>query len=104
MFGYFLDNTLIANCGFYVDSHFPTYSNPSGITGHICNVFTLSKYRNKGYQRKIFKVCLDYAKKMGITNFQLSSRNENAINMYRLYGFIHNDHVYAYKVESVTKE
>ena len=98
MFGYFINNKLVANCGFYVDKHFPTYDNPSGITGYICNVFTLEKYRKNGYQKKLFTVCFENAKKMGITNFELSSMNDNAIKMYKSFGFTNNDHKYTYKV------
>ena len=99
MFGYFIDDKLVANCGFYVDKHFPTYNNPSGITGYICNVFTLEEYRNNGYQKKTFNVCFDYAKKMGITSFKLSSMNESAINMYKSFGFNNNNHTYTCKVQ-----
>lgn len=98
LFGYFIDDKLVANCGFYIDTHFPTYNNPSGIIGYICNVFTLEEYRNKGYQKKIFNVCFEYAKELGITNFKLDSRNENAIKMYQSFGFVNDNHIYSYKV------
>lgn len=99
MFGYFVDNKLVANCGFYVDRHFPTYTTPNGITGYMCNVFTLEEYRGRGYQRKIFEEALKYAKSMDITNFKLSSINDKAIRMYKSFGFTFNDHMYSYKVE-----
>lgn len=99
MFGYFLDDKLVANCGFYIDYHFPTYNNPSGKTGYICNVFTLEEFRNRGYQKKVFTECFNYAKEMGITSFKLSSLNENAINMYKSFGFISNKSTYSYKVK-----
>lgn len=95
MFGCFIDKKLIANCGFYIDKHFPTYKNPNGITGYICNVFTLKEYRNKGYQKKVFETCFKYAKEMGITSFRLDSINENAISMYKSFGFINNNHIYS---------
>ena len=99
MFGYFIDDKLVANCGFYIDKHFPTYNNPSGITGYICNVITLEEYRNKGYQKKTFNICFKFAKKIGITNFKLSSMNENAINLYKSFGFKNNNHTYTFKVQ-----
>ena len=98
MFGYFIDDTLVANCGFYVDNHFPTYNNPSGKLGYVCNVFTLEEYRNKGYQRKVFEECFKFAKDMGITSFKLSSLNDKAINMYSSFGFKKNTNTYALKV------
>lgn len=98
MFGLFIDSKLIANCGFYIDRHFPTYNNKSGVTGYICNVFTKEEYRNKGYQKKVFTKCLDYAKEIGIKKFKLSSINENAINMYKNFGFKANNHIYDLEV------
>ncbi|MCX4364897.1 MAG: GNAT family N-acetyltransferase [Bacilli bacterium] len=99
MFGYFIDDKLIANCGFYIDKHFPTYNTPNGITGYICNVFTLEEYRNKGYQRKLFQDVLSNAKKMGITYFKLSSINVNAIKMYESFGFTLSDHMYTFRMD-----
>lgn len=98
MFGLFINDELIANCGFDIDRHFPTYTNKTGMTGHICNVFTKEQYRNLGYQRKVFNFCFDFAKKMGITNFSLSSVNPKAIQVYKSFGFKENNHIYSYKI------
>lgn len=98
MFGLFIDNELVANCGFYLDEHFPTYNNANGYYGYICNVFTKEEHRGKGFQRKVFNECFDYAKKMGITSFKLSSKNEIAINMYKSFGFKQIDNIYSCKV------
>lgn len=98
MFGLFINDELIANCGFYIDRHFPTYTNKTGMTGHICNVFTKEQYRNLGYQKKVFNFCFDFAKEMGITNFILSSVNPKAIKMYKAFGFKENNHIYSYKI------
>lgn len=98
MFGLFIDEELVANCGFYLDRHFPTYTNRSGTTAYICNVYTKEKHRNKGYQKKVFEVCLDYAKKMNITSFKLSSLNEKAINMYESYGFKKKNSIFGLEV------
>lgn len=98
LFGYFIDDKLIANCGFCLERHFPTYSNPTGMVGYICNVFTLDEYRGKGYQKKLFNNCIKFAKDMGITNFKLSSKNEKAIKMYKSFGFVKDDNSYKYKI------
>lgn len=100
MFGVIVDNELVANCGFYLDKHFPTYNNPSGMLGYICNVFTKEEYRNKGYQKKVFNYCFEYAKNIGITSFKLSSLNDNAINMYKKFGFKASDSTYTLKVQN----
>lgn len=98
LFGLFIDDELVANCGFYLDKHFPTYSNPNGIIGYICNVFTKEEFRKKGYQRKLFNYCLSYARKMKIINFKLSSKNKYAIKMYQDFGFKKDENIYTYKV------
>lgn len=100
MFGLFIDKQLIANCGFYLDKHFPTYDNPSGMVGYICNVFTKEEYRSKGYQKKVFNYCFEYAKNLGVTKFKLSSLNEEAIKMYKQFGFKESNSVYACEVQN----
>lgn len=99
MFGMFINEELVANCGFCVDNHFPTYNNESGRVGFISNVFTKEKYRGHGYQKKIFEKCLEYANELGITRFKLSSVNEKAINMYESFGFVKSNHTYSMKVK-----
>lgn len=99
MFGLFINNELVANCGYYLDEHFPAYNNTNGYYGYICNVFTKEEYRGRGFQKEVFNKCLDYAKKMGITSFKLSSKNEIAINMYKSFGFKQIDNMYSYKVD-----
>lgn len=75
-------------------------NNPSGMLGYICNVFTKEEYRSKGYQKKVFNYCFEYAKKIGITSFKLSSLNDNAINMYKKFGFKASDNTYTLKVQN----
>lgn len=98
MFGAFINNELVANCGFYLDKPFPTYNNTNGYYGYICNVFTKEEYRGKGFQRKVFNECFKYAKEMGIISFKLSSKNKIAIKMYKSFGFKQIDNMYSYKV------
>ena len=100
MFGIFKDDELIANCGFYLDRHFPTYQNPTGMIAYICNVYTKEEYREKGYQGKVFQVCLNYARKINIKLFKLSSLNEKAINMYESFGFERKNNVFSLEVKS----
>ena len=98
MFGLFINNCLVANCGYYLDEHFPTYDNPNGCYGYICNVFTSEKYRRKGFQKEVFSECFNYAKKNGIISFKLSSKDEIAINMYKSFGFYQINDMYRCKV------
>ena len=98
MFGTFIDNKLVANCGFYIDRHFPTYTNKSGMIGYICNVYTKEECRKKGYMKDLFIYSFNYAKELGITKFQLNSLDENAIKMYKSFGFKKKNSVYYYEV------
>lgn len=98
IFGLFIDDELISNCGFYIDNHFPAFNNYNGTIGYICNVFTKEEYRHKGYQKKVFDYCLSYAKKLGITSFKLSSINEKAIKMYEAFGFKKNNTTYSLRI------
>lgn len=103
MFGYLIDGKLVSNCGFYVESHFPTYHNPYGKSAYICNVYTEEAYRGKGYQKKVFEFCMAYAKDMGITRFSLDSLNEHAIQMYQSFGFQKDEHIYTYQFGKTKK-
>lgn len=87
MFGYFEKGELVSLCGFYIFQEFPTYTNPSGQTAHLASVYTKESYRRKGYQKEVFAYALNYAEKMGITKFELTSKNEVAIHMYKSFGF-----------------
>lgn len=98
MFGYFVDNELIANCGFILERHFPTYNNPTGLTAYICNVFTLEDYRGRGFQKGLFEFALNFAKSMDIIKFELASKNAKAINMYESFGFIKKNNYYEYNI------
>ena len=87
LFGCYENAILVVVCGFYLERHFPTYRSENGQTAYICNVYTRPEYRRKGYQRKAFEYCLDYAKKNKIRKFKLDSKNEIAIKFYKEYGF-----------------
>lgn len=98
MFGLFIDDKLVSNCGYVTDNHFPEYKNLNGKVGYICNVFTKEEYRKKGYQRKVFEYCLEFAKNNNIKVFELSSKNDYAIKMYKSFGFHLHDHMYKMEV------
>lgn len=98
LFGYYTDNILVSICGFYLERHFPTYANENGEIAYICNVYTKPEYRKKGYQRKVFEYCLEYAKKNGIKQFKLDSKNEIAIKFYKEYGFKEVDNAYCLSI------
>ncbi len=98
LFGCYIDNIIVSICGFYLEQHFPTYTNENGKIAYICNVYTKPEYRNKGYQRKTFNYCLAYAKENKIKKFKLDSRNEIAIKFYKGYGFKEIDNAFGLSI------
>ncbi len=95
MFGVFVDDLLVANCGVYIEEYFPCYPNPSGKIGYICNVYTRGEYRKRGYQKKALNMCLDYAKELKIIDFKLTTRNPKAVKLYKSLGFVKSKKTYA---------
>lgn len=87
LFGGFLGDKVISICGCIVLELFPTQTNQSGKIGYITSVFTLEEHRGKGFQKQVFKNCLQFMKESGISNFELSTINPVAINLYRSEGF-----------------
>ncbi len=68
LYGGFLGEFLVSICGFNCLELFPMQTNLSGKVGFICDVFTLEEYRGKGYQKQVFRYCIEDAEKMGIKN------------------------------------
>lgn len=98
MFGTFADDELVSICGFIILKYFPEAENISGKVAYITSVYTKEEYRGKGYQRKVFERCLDYAKDMGIIIFKLSTKNKKAMNMYKSKGFVDDIHAKKMKI------
>ena len=70
----------------YVD--FPQADDLSCKVAYITSVFTKEEYRGKGFQRKAFEECLNFAKNRDIVRFKLSTENPKAMKMYASMGFI----------------
>lgn len=98
MFGFFKEEELVSLCGFYVFRGFPTYTNPSGQIAHMASVYTKESHRRRGHQKETFAYALSYAEKMGITKFELDSGNEEAISMYKSFGFTFSPFYYRRKL------
>lgn len=97
MFGTFVDDELVSICGFIIFKHFPEQDDLSCKVAYITSVFTKEEYRHKGYQRKVFEKCIEYAKNMGINRFELTTKSEIAMKMYSSVGFV--DNIQAKKME-----
>ncbi len=92
MFGTFIGEELISICGLIIFKYFPQVEDLGCKVGYITSVFTKEKYRGKGYQRKVFEECINFAKNLGITRFKLSTVNPKAMNMYSSVGFVDDIH------------
>ena len=52
----------------------------------------LEEYRHKGYQKQVFKECINLGKELGITRFKLSTKNPVAMKMYESFNFMEDEH------------
>lgn len=80
------ENHIIATCGLQIINYMPQCVN-SGKEGYICDVFTLNEYRRKGIQTKLICECIKFAKEQNLEILKLSSDNQEAISIYKKYGF-----------------
>lgn len=80
------ENHIIATCGLQIINYMPQCVK-SGKEGYICDVFTLSEYRRKGIQTKLIGECIKFAKEQNLEILKLSSDNQEAISIYKKYGF-----------------
>lgn len=99
MFGGFVDDELVSICGFNVIQELPNMENLTGKIAFICSVFTKEEYRGNGYQKKTFKICMDYAKELGMRRFELGTVNPKAIAMYKQFGFVFNKNAMKLKIK-----
>ena len=82
------DNKIIAKCGIQIIEYLPQ-CNDNGLTGYICDVFTIPEYRRKGFQTKLLKECIEFARKKEVKMIQLSTDNPEAISIYKKMSFKH---------------
>ena len=91
IFGMFDNDKLIAVSGIEILKRLPTPQNLACMLGYICGVYTDIPYRKQGISKKLINKTLEFGKSLGITRFNLNSHNPIAINMYRGFGFEHNE-------------
>ena len=79
---------IIATCGLQRINILPQ-CNDDGQYGYIFNVFTVKEYRRQGVQSRLIENALSYSEKWGLTEIKLETDSENAISLYKKYGFEH---------------
>ena len=58
----------------------------------ITNVSTIKSYMGKGIANELMKMCISYSKNHNFNeiNLEVSSKNTDALNLYKKYGFVKN--------------
>lgn len=92
MYGTYVEEELVSICGLTIFKYFPQADDLSCKVGYVTCVYTKEKYRNKGYQKQVFKECINLEKELGITRFKLSTKNPVAMKMYESFNFMEDEH------------
>ncbi len=65
--------------------------------GEVVSVYTRKEYRGKGYQQKLLRVLLEFAKKQCFNELVLTTNTLDAQHIYRKLGFNYISNKYYYK-------
>ncbi|NHJ02288.1 MAG: GNAT family N-acetyltransferase [Candidatus Heimdallarchaeota archaeon] len=89
------EGSVIAVSGLVFLQKPPSPNNPSGKEAYIMNMFTLSKWRNKGIGSLLFKTLVNYVQEQGVSLIRLHT-TETGQKLYEKFGFesIHNEMTY----------
>ena len=82
------EDILISRTRLTIFKYFPQADDLSCKVGYITSVFTKEKYRQRGYQKRVFEKCIEFGKEIGIRRFKLSTINPIAMKMYESFGFL----------------
>ena len=81
------DNDIIAICCLQIIEYLPQ-CNDNGRQGYICNVYTEKEYRNQGIQTRLLNEVINYSIKNDLCELDLSTNTDNAISLYKKFGFV----------------
>ncbi len=84
------DGKIVATCGLQIIEYLPQ-CNDNGRYGFIFNVFTLREYRRKGLQYELIEKVIKFAKERELCEISLSSDSDDAIKLYKKFGFEFDD-------------
>lgn len=88
MYGVYTNKELVSICGLTIFKYFPQADDLSCKVGYITSVYTKEEYRQRGYQKRVLKKCIELGKEIGIRRFKLSTINPIAMKMYESFGFL----------------
>ncbi|MCI9457884.1 MAG: GNAT family N-acetyltransferase [Oscillospiraceae bacterium] len=82
-----LDGETTVGCGTmcYLEV-LPTVDHPSGLRGHLMNVYTKPQYRRQGIARRILELLIEEARERGVTEISLDATEEGR-TLYERCGF-----------------
>lgn len=81
-----INNKIVATCCLQIIDYLPQ-CNDNGKQGFICNVYTDEKYRRKGLQKELLNQVIKYSKDNNLCELDLSTSSDNAISLYKKFGF-----------------
>lgn len=67
----------------------PTFSHPTGLRGHLMNVYTKERYRRKGISANMINTLIEEARQIGATEISLDA-TEMGRPLYKALGFADN--------------
>ncbi len=88
MFGAYIQDELIAICGYNVWNSFPTMENHTGKMAYLCSAYTKREYRGQGIMNELVSNSIKEIQKQGITKIKLNTKKENAVRIYTKLGFV----------------
>jgi len=90
------NNTIVATSGLCFYQLPPCYSNPSGMTAHITNMFTIREYRRRGIASVLLEKILHEARSLGFSVVRLHASSDGK-GLYTKFGFVAADGYMALK-------
>ena len=70
MFGAYIQDELIAICGYNVWNSFPTMENHTGKMAYLCSAYTKREYRGQGIMNELVSNSIKEIQKQGITKIK----------------------------------
>jgi len=93
IYGLFEEDKLLAVSGMQIFETSPGAISLNGLTGYICNVYTLPEFRKQGFQHQLLEYCIKVAQEKQIKIMFLGTSNPIAANFYKKHDFKVNEMV-----------
>ncbi|MGL6197544.1 MAG: GNAT family N-acetyltransferase [Lachnospiraceae bacterium] len=91
------DERIVGTSGLSITERPPYYGNPTGKTGILSSMFTLSEFRRKGIARSLLTKIVAEAKARNCKMIQISA-SDMGMHLYRDFGFVKNNKFMQYQM------